>query len=115
MTVYGPKVGKNGRKWSYFGFIWNSSKPINVVSIQQLDNVVCYRLRNLNRGRCAQIWHKSPKPRQNWVAAGRKSRSRQFLDGSVTGFRYLIKILGEGHTPTPHSPARSGRVQAEHA
>ena len=31
--------------------------------------------------RCAQILHKSPKPRQNWDAAGGKSQSRQFLDG----------------------------------
>ena len=45
---------------------------MDVVSIQQLDNIVCYRLRYINRGRCAQIWHKSPKPRQNVVAAGRK-------------------------------------------
>ena len=92
MFFFWPERGKNGQKWSYFGFIWTSGNAIDVISIQQLDNVVSHRLRYLNRGRCAQSWHKSPKPRQNWVAAGRKSGSRQFWDGSVTGFRYLIKF-----------------------
>ena len=92
MTSIWPESGKNGQKWSYFGFIWTSGNAIDVISKQQLDNVVFYRLRYLNRGRCAQIWHKSPRPRKNWVAAGRKSRPRQFLDGSNTGFRYLIKF-----------------------
>ena len=91
MTVYGPRNGKNGQKRSYFGFIWTSGDGIDVISKQQLNNVVFHRLHYPNGGRCAQIWHKSPKPRQNWVAAGRRSRSRQFLDCSVTGFRYLIK------------------------
>ena len=91
MTVYGPKVAKMGKNGRILGLCWPFGNAIDVISIQQLDNVVFYRLRYLNRGRCAQIWHKSPKPRQNWVAAGRKSRSRQFLDGSVTGIRYLIK------------------------
>ena len=79
-----PKSGKNGQKWSYVGFIWTCGNAIDVISIQQLDDVVFYRLRHLNPGRCAQIWHKSPKPRQNRVAAGRKLRSRHLLDGSVT-------------------------------
>ena len=91
-----PKSGKNGQKWRYFGFISTSGDAIGAISIQQLDNVVIYRLRYLNHARCAQIWQKSPKSRQHGVAAGRKSRSRQFLDSSVTGFRYLIKswVLG---------------------
>ena len=50
-----PKSGQNVQKWSYFGFIWTSGNAIDVISIQQLDNVVFYRLRYLNRGRCAQI------------------------------------------------------------
>ena len=34
-----PKSGKNGQKWSYFGFIWTYSNAIDLISIQQLDNV----------------------------------------------------------------------------
>ena len=86
-----PKSGKNGQKLRYFGFIATSGNAIDAISIQQLDNIVFHQLRYLNHVRCAQIRHKSPKPRQNGVAAGRKSRSRQFLDSSVMGFRYLIK------------------------
>ena len=96
MTVYGPKLAGKGQKWSFFGFIWTSGNAIDVIPTQELDNVVFQRLRYLNGGKSAHIWHKSPKPRQNWVATGRKLRSRQFLDGSVTGFRYLIqtKVCG---------------------
>ena len=59
-------MARKWQKWAKmvvnFAFIWTSGKPIDVISIQQLDNVVFYRLRYLNRGRCPQIWHKSPKP-----------------------------------------------------
>ena len=79
-------------KSRYFGSIVTSGNAIGVILIQQLDDVVFYQLCNPNHVIFTQIWHKSPKPRQIWVAAGRNSQSRQFLDSSLTGFRYLMKL-----------------------
>ena len=113
MTVYGPKVAKMGKNGRIFGFIWTSGNAIDVISIQQLDNVVFYRLCYLNRGRCTQIWHKSPKTLQNWVAIaavfGRFSYRipvpHKILGDSWLACVVWLFVLGLGFRLRPATPA----------